>query len=323
MGQRVAVILITWNSSSYLRRCCEGIAGQSHTERDVYVVDNASTDDSVSIVRELLPAALIAVNHENAGYAAAVNHALRLGDSDYVLLLNPDVFLDPRYVSTLVEELSSRESFGSATGKLLRATGDSIEPTTMVDSKGIRMTRNGRHLDIGSGEPDVTDPDCREVFGVSGAAAFHRRAMLNDVATNGEVLDEDFFAWREDADLSWRAQLRGWRALYVPRTVAWHVRRVTPEKRSELPAFINYHSVKNRFLLRLKNQGLGLFARNSVFELFRDLEVITAALTIERSSLPALRWLVRNRRRILAKRRTIQARRTVADRDLVRWFQGR
>jgi len=92
-------------------------------------------------------------------------------------------------------------------------------------------------------------------------------------------------------------------------------------KRRQLSPVINMHGVKNRFLLRLKNEGLYLALRNAPFELARDLVVLAAALTIERTSLPAFAWLWRNRSRVLAKRRAIQARRRVSDRDLARWFR--
>src|SRR6185436_11965554 len=108
---------------------------------------------------------------------------------------------------------------------------------------------------------------------------------------------------------------------FVPDAIAHHVRRVTPDRRKELPAEINMHSVKNRFLLRLKNEGPYLALRNAPFELTRDLLVLGAALTIERTSLPAFGWLWRNRKRILAKRRAIQSRRKVSDRELARWFR--
>jgi hypothetical protein len=115
-------------------------------------------------------------------------------------------------------------------------------------------------------------------------------------------------------------RLFGWRALCEPRAVADHVRTVTPEVRRALTAAINMHSVKNRFLLRLKNEGAYLALRNAPFELFRDLVVLAAALTVERSSLPAFAWLWRNRSRVVARRRAIQARRRVSDRALARWF---
>src|SRR5207244_426573 len=109
-----------------------------------------------------------------------------------------------------------------------------------------------------------------------GFAAADRMSFIRDVSIGGEFLDEDFFAYREDADVAWRGRLLGWRALYVPDAVAQHVRRVTPEARRQLPERINRDSVRNRFLLRLKNEGLYLALRNAPFELARDLLTIGA-----------------------------------------------
>jgi GT2 family glycosyltransferase len=295
----VSIVLVTWNSAQYLQRCLDGIRRQTHPDVELIVVDNASDDVSRDIAT--------IHNHTNRGFAAAVNQAISHASGEFVQLVNPDCFLEPKYIATLISAFDDPR-VGSATGKLLRASGDGI------DSMGIRMTRSGRHLDID--DPDVHG----EVFGVSGAAAMYRMSFLRDAAIDGEVFDEDFFAYREDADLAWRGRLFGWKAMCEPRAVAHHVRRVTPDVRRELPDEINMHSVKNRFLLRMKNEGAYLALRNAPFELTRDALVIGAALTIERSSLPALQWVWRNRARVLAKRRIIQSRRKVSDRELARWF---
>ena len=323
MGQRVSVALITFDSAQYLRRCLAGIAQQRDVEISLIVVDNASRDASVEIVRAGKPDATVILNDVNRGYSAAVNQALLEADEEFVLFLNPDVFLEPDYLSLTVAALrEGGEAFGSATGKLLRGTGPDISPTGLIDSKGIRMTRSGRHLDIGAGLPDDgMEWGPHEVFGVSGAAAVHKTSFLRDVAIGGETLDEDFFAYREDADLAWRGRLLGWRALYVPSALAYHVRRVTPAVRRTLPPELNRHSVKNRFLLRLKNEGWLLALRNAPFELARDLIVLGAAMTVERTSLPAFVWLWRERKRLLARRRAVQSRRRVRDADLARWFR--
>jgi GT2 family glycosyltransferase len=309
----VSVVIVTWNSAPFLRRCLAALAAQTYRQIELIHVDNASDDDSVAIVRDCATATHIIINDTNRGFSAAVNQAVRIANGEFVLLLNPDAYLEPEYVSSLVAAL---DGFGMATGKLLQADSG------LIDSKGIRMTRSGRHFDIEQGQPDTRHPtpDTREVFGVSGAAAMYRSTFIRDVTLGGEFLDEDFFAFREDADVAWRGRLFGWRAIYVPEAVAHHVRSVTPEKRRTLSPVINMHGVKNRFLLRLKNEGLYLAIRNAPFELTRDLIVILAMLTIERSSLPALRWLWKNRRRIMEKRRAIQSRRRVSDRDLAGWF---
>jgi GT2 family glycosyltransferase len=147
--------------------------------------------------------------------------------------------------------------------------------------------------------------------------------MVEDVSVDGEFFDEDFFFSREDADVSWRAQLLGWKCLYTPNAVGYHVRRVFPGVRQRLPEAINRHSVKNRFLMRLKNSSLSLYLRNWIPVTARDLGIAAYCLVKERASLDAFSFLVRNRARILAKRRLIQERRRVSDAYIQSWFRFR
>lgn len=315
--QLVSVVLVTWNSAQYLRRCLEGFRQQTHRAVELIAIDNASVDDSAALVEQ--HATTLIRNDTNRGFSAAVNQGIAMARGAFVLLLNPDCYLGPEYIERLVAAMQAPD-IGSATGMLIRARGNDIEPTNEIDSLGIRMTRTGRHLDITTNRQPPT-ANGQDVFGVSGAAGMFRMTFLRDVAIDGEIFDEDFFAYREDADLAWRGRLFGWRALCEPGAVAYHVRRVTPEARRALPPDINMHSVKNRFLLRLKNEGAYLALRNAPFELARDFVVLLASLTVERASLRAFAWLWRNRARVLAKRRAIQSRRKVSDRDLARWFR--
>jgi len=332
MDAVVSIVVVTWNSAAFLPRCLDGITQQTYQDTELIIVDNASGDGPV------FPAnATLIRNDRNLGFARAANQGIAVARGDFVLLVNPDAYLTPEYVERLMRAINGA---GAATGRLMRARGAAIEPTGAIDSMGIRMTRSGRHFDIDvipTERSERRDPpaiakevpplaslgrdDTIEVFGVSGAAALYSMSFIRDVSIDGEFFDEDFFAYREDADVAWRGRLFGWRALVVPDAVAYHVRSVTPERRRELSAIINMHSVKNRFLLRLKNEGMYLALRNAPFELFRDLVAIAAVLTIERTSLPALSWLWRNRKRILTKRREIQRRRRVSDRELARWFR--
>ena len=305
MDRLVSVVVVTWNSAAFLPRCIDGITQQTYRHTELIFVDNASGDNP-----RFPPHAKVIRNETNVGFARAANQGIAAARGEFVLLVNPDAYLTPEYI----ERLLRANPEGAATGKLLRAVGTNIEPTNDVDSMGIRMTRSGRHFDI---DREISG----EVFGVSGAVALYSMALIRDVSIGGEFFDEDFFAYREDADVAWRARLFGWRAIAVPDAVAYHVRTVTPERRRRLSPIINMHGVKNRFLLRLKNEGAYLALRNAPFELFRDCVTLGAVLTIERTSLPALAWLWRNRRRILAKRREVQHRRRVSDRELARWFR--
>ena len=136
-----------------------------------------------------------------------------------------------------------------------------------------------RHLDRGAEEQDRGQYDrVQYVFGASGAAALFRRDFIEAVSVEGQFFDEEFFAFREDGDLAWRAQVMGWKCLYTPTAVAWHVRRVTPERRADLPLVINWHSVKNRFLMRGKNASGWLCWRLFLPVAWRDLMTLGYAL---------------------------------------------
>ncbi len=315
----VELILITWNSLRYLDRCFEGIRSQT-LETRLIVVDNASTDGTLERV-ELESPDLLIRNERNEGFAKAANQGLNATNSPFACILNPDLFLEPDYLERVIDAMKTGgPDVGTGAGRLMRGVGPGIEPTKVVDSMGIRMTRGGRHFDINAGEPDPEWSAPREVFGVSGAAIVLRRELIQDVEIDGEVFDDDFFTYREDADLAWRARLFGWSSICAPDAVGYHVRTVTPEVRRRLPAIINYHGVKNRFLLRIKNAGWPLLFRTFPRTFLRDILVIGATMTVERTSFPAWGWLLRNRRRVLRKRREIQERRSVDDAEILEWF---
>jgi GT2 family glycosyltransferase len=178
-----------------------------------------------------------------------------------------------------------------------------------------------RHFDRGSQCADVGQYDRFEyVFGATAAAALYRRTMIHDISVANEFFDSDFFVYREDADVAWRAQLLGWNCVYTPLARAYHVRRVLPERRRSLPSEINMHSVKNRFMLRIKNATRPLYLRNWLRITARDVAVLGASLTVEPGSLPAFVFVARNWRHILAKRREIMRRRRVDDGSISRWF---
>jgi GT2 family glycosyltransferase len=291
------------------------------------VVDNASGDGSVAAIEAFTakapwPVQLIK-RDRNTGFAAGMNRAIASSTQPSVLLLNPDVRVEPGMIGRLHEVLDAAGPTTYAVGpKLRRARGNDLEPTDVIDSTGIRMTRDGRHFDRGNGERDTAQFDrSEEVFGLTGAAVLFRKASLEGASVDGEVFDEDFFAYREDADLAWRMRGFGFHALYVPTAVGYHLRRVIPDKRRSLPPEINRHSVKNRFLLRIHHADRGWLLAFGLRSLVRDVIVIGACLTIERSSLPGLVWLGRHWRRHMRRRRQILATRRVPSSDLRQWFR--
>ena len=211
---------------------------------------------------------------------------------------------------------------GAVCGKLLRWQPSEQPPQTRIlDSTSIYFTRNMRHLDRGAEETDDGHYDRLQwVFGATGAAALFRRSFVEAVSVDGEFFDEEFFSYREDADLAWRAQLLGWQGLYVPQAVAWHVRRVTPERREQLPLLVNWHSVKNRFLMRGKNASGWLCWRLFWPVAWRDLMIFGYAVFRDWRLLSALSYPIRKIGSVRRKRQIIQSRRRVSDRSLIWWF---
>ena len=316
MSPTVSIGLVTWNSADVLERCLEAIRAQTHVPLELLVVDNGSQDATRDILARSQGLTQRILLDRNTGYSAAHNLAIRRARGEYYLSLNPDVFMSASFVATLVAAISANPRYGAATGKLLRA-----DDPRLIDSAGIYLVASQRHLDRGAGELDTDRFNRGElVFGASGAAALYRREMLDDLTVDGEVFDEDFFAYREDADLAWRAQLYGWRCVYVPAATALHVRRVTPERRGALPPELNRMSVRNRFLLRVKNQPVAQFLRFLAPAMLRDLQVVGYVLVREHRSLPAFVDLARLLPRALKKRRTIMARRRASLRELNSWF---
>jgi GT2 family glycosyltransferase len=313
----VSVGVVTWNSGSVIAGCLVSVRSQAEVPLELLVWDNASTDETRARLEALTEPSERVYSDTNVGFSAAHNGLIERSRGDYYLALNPDVVLAPGYLREIVGALEADRRAGSATGKLLR-----LDHPQVIDSTGIVMLPSQRHLDRGADTEDVGQYETPgPVFGASGAAACYRRRMLDDVRIGREYLDEDFFAYREDADLAWRAQWRGWTCLYVPTARAWHGRRVTPERRNALPRALNRASVRNRFLLRLKNQSAGHAIAFAVPGLWRDAQVVGYVLAREWSSIPGLVDVVRLLPRTLGKRRAIMRSRRVSTREISRWFR--
>lgn len=321
-NDRVSVTIVTYNSGRFIKRCLESVLAQKYSNKEIIVVDNASTDGTVDILEQFEDSCQIVYNDENIGFAAAQNQAIQLGAGEWVLTLNPDVLLLPNFIQSLVEAGQIEPKIGTVCGKLLTilATFD-LPDRPLVDSTGIYFTPMMRHLDRGSQEVDNGHYlNYEYVFGATAAAALYRRVMIEDIAIDGEFFDPDFFVYREDADVAWRAQLFGWRCIYTPHARGYHVRNVLPGNRRALPPVINMHSVKNRFLMRIKNMTGDLYRRNLLSITARDLVVFSCCLVREQSSLKAFWCVAKSWKRVLAKRRQIMERRRVDDDYIASWF---
>ncbi|MDZ4765862.1 MAG: glycosyltransferase family 2 protein [Chloroflexota bacterium] len=335
----VSVHIVTYNSAATFDACLSAALSQKGVDFGIHVWDNASTDATLEIAAR--HGVAVTASRQNIGYAAAHNCLIDSTQSDYVLTLNPDARLLPGFLLAMAERLDEGARIGSAAGSLLRveALGDNA---TSIDSTGLIMQRNRRQGLANEGQSvDLlsklsNDGFAREIFGVDGACAFYRRAMLEDIRIphpapaavrggeqRGEIFDEDFFMHKEDVDVAWRARLRGWAAVYLPRAVAHHVRAFRPGQRARVSAYMRFLGTRNRYWLMLKNEIEAGFWHDLPMIAAYDAGIVAYLLAREWRSLPALTAAWRGRARMLEKRRLIQAARRVEWAEMRRWFRGR
>ena len=321
----VLVSIVSFNSQHWLQGCLAAVQQQTVPLR-VKLFDNASRDRSLEVARRF--PLRIQRSDANLGFSAAHNRNLIEEDFEYALVLNPDCCLAPDYIECLIQAMTKVPGAGMAGGKLWRMDreGKRLERDghPVLDSAGIYFTPAQQHLDRGSDQADRGQFDSpQSVFGVTAAAALYSRAMLEDVRFEDEYFDEDFFAYREDAELCWRARLMGWEAIYQPSACALHHRSVLPRLRRRLPAHLNRHSLKNRYLMRMKNMDAAVRRRCFPHMWLRDAGILAYVLLRERSSLGAYRDAWRLRQRFRLKRRSLHERRRSTDPPLARWFSFR
>ncbi len=215
----VSVIILNWNGRHLLERCLNAVLAQDYPDFHTIIVDNGSEDGSPRWIARHYPHLTLIRNPTNRGFAAANNQAIRATTSPYVVVLNNDTEVEPGWLSSLVSAAEAAPDVGMCASKILLD-----HPPHPIDSAGITVDWAGTAWNRDHGRPDTpgeTDPV--EVFGPSGASALYRRAMLHQIG----LFDEDYFAYYEDVDLAWRAQLAGWRCLYVPTSRVYHIHSAT------------------------------------------------------------------------------------------------
>lgn len=314
----VSVIIVNWNHQSFLQACLDSIFAQAFKPLHVVVVDNASIDGSPDWIGMNYPQVHLITFGENRGFSFAFNEGVRKTVDPFILSLNPDVVLQPDCLVQLVQVLVEQARVGIVAPKLLRADNPAL-----IDSTGLFINRSRSPYDRGQGEVDRGQYDhITGIFGACGAAALYRRAMLEDLAFDNEYFDGDFFAYYEDTDLAWRAQLSGWRAVYQPRAIGYHVRGwgdSLRKQRKRNPTGPRL-AFRNRYLMSLKNDRLSNFLVDLPFILASEVpRLLYAAVTMPSVLLGVLDFLELSGT-IMRKRRQLWQKAGVKESDLHPWF---
>lgn len=257
------VVIPNLNGGDELLHAVESLLAQS-LQPYIIVVDNASTDDSISRLEKKYPTVEIIRHTKNKGYAGGVNPGLRraieLGAA-YAAPFNDDAVADKRWLKQLMDFLDTHPKYGAAACKVLTFDRERLDSTgDYYTNWGLPYPRGRRGYNTHKYD------DQTEIFAASGAASLFRVKALQEVG----LFDEDFFAYYEDVDLSFRLQLAGWKVAYVPSAQVYHHIGLTS---SRIKGFTTHQTMKNLQLLWFKNVpkqylwsiGLRLFIAQTLF----------------------------------------------------------
>lgn len=237
----ITVVVLNWNGMKVIERCLDSLKAQTYAPLEIIVVDNASADGSGDWVSKRFPDLKLILNKKNLGFGDGNNIGIRASQGKYIMMLNNDTRLDPNCIEEMKTAIEKDEKYGACASKILLEHGNNL-----IDAAGMVVFPDG--LSIGRGrleEGDRYDEEV-EVFFASGCACLYRREMLEDIG----LFDADFFAYADDTDMGWRAQLAGWKCIYSPKAIVYHFHSASSGVYSPLKAFL---VERNRIWVAIKN----------------------------------------------------------------------
>lgn len=248
---RVLIVVLNWNGADDTKQAVASLASQSYKDYDILVIDNGSRDDSVVQLQELTKQhsnVSLKNNAINLGFAGGVNTGIKVAIKkkyDAVALFNNDAHADKDWLASLVKEFEKKD-VAAVTGLLLHENGETVDSTgDFYSIWGMPFPRNrGDFVNQAAGSGYV--------FGATGGATLYRTSLFKDIG----LFDENFFAYYEDVDISFRAQLAGHKIYYTDKAIAYHKQGATSKK---IPGFAVYQTFKNLPLLFIKNVPTKLF----------------------------------------------------------------
>lgn len=246
---KVSIIIVNWNGEHFLYDCFRSLKTQTFKNFEIIFVDNGSNDNSVLVSKKLsidlgLPLKSVILS-ANKGFTGGNIEGLKHCSGEYIALLNNDTIATKRWLEALTMAMDSHPELGICASKLIVA-GENV-----IDSAGDGYSTFGRAFKRGEGNPPHDFSIKEYVFGACAGAALYRRRMLNEIG----FFDDDFFILFEDADINFRAQLSGWKCLYVPEAVVYHKVGGTLKNHGGAES---YYAVRNDKLVKIKNIPLSI-----------------------------------------------------------------
>jgi len=299
----VSVVIVNWNGKKFIAECLAGLRNQTHKDHSIIMVDNASQDGSLEYVQKHYPEVKPVALGKNLGFAAANNIAIKSMNTEYVALLNPDTVPDPCWLENLLKALENHPEAGMAASKMLL-----YDRPNIIDRAGDVYTTAATALLHGRGEPSENFNKMEWVFGACAGAALYRTRMLHDIG----FFDEDFFLLYEDVDLSFRAQLMGYKCLYVPEAIVYH--KASASIGYDSPISV-YYSHRNLEWVYIKNMPGYLILKTICPHIIYNIASFFYFIAIGRmKEFLKAKWdALKGMKRSLKKRRWIQDHKKVND----------
>jgi len=220
--KKVTVVIPNYNGIKYIRNCMDSLREQTDAEFEVLVVDNASKDGSLEVLREEYEEAQIIALSENTGFCHAVNVGIKASKTPYVILLNNDTEVKPGFVKALTDALDKDEKIFSVSSLML-----SLQDEAIVDDAGDGYSLLGWAYSIGKGKNAEKYEKAREVFAACGGASIYRKTVFEEIG----YFDENHFAYLEDVDIGYRARIYGYQNWYEPKAKVLHAGSATSGSR--------------------------------------------------------------------------------------------
>jgi len=241
----ISIVIPNYNGLSHLELCYDSLRNQSYKEFKIILVDNNSADDSVKYTEKNYPEVIILKLNANTGFSFAVNKGIKSSlenpECKFVLLLNNDTECDKYFLEELLNGFKDEQT-GSVACKMLNFYNRNI-----IDDAGDFIKKKGSPYARGFEETDTGQYDNTEfIFGACAGAAIYRREVFDKIG----YFDNDFFAYYEDVDFSFRLQLSGYKCFYNPKAVCYHKRGATTSSKSGFQTML---CEKNLIALRIKN----------------------------------------------------------------------
>lgn len=327
----ISIHLIVMNGEKYIRECLSHVKAQTYPNITFRVFDNASSDNTVSIVTEMISDAEIIKYPKNYVVGGGFNRSLPYSDDKYVVMLSVDVMLHPKFIERAVESLENDGGIGVVQAKIMRYDHERKLKTNIIDTTGMQIFRSRRVINRGHGEIDVGQYDKPgEVFCYEGATPVFRREALEDVKEESGYLDEDFVWYADELDLGWRLRLRGWKMWYDPTVSAAHDRQTTTAlsngmkgfitMRKTIPAFKRMLDFRNQRLAFIKNDYWLSLVAHAPYWVPREILLLGYFILFERTTLPAYWGILKMAPVTLKKRLRIMRRSKVTRSEMNIWF---